>query len=132
MDLKTLSGSIYSTIDVDLDKEYRYDELRELFQNIDGYYSIVQDDIVIYNNLYDIIDRINTNIKLTELTIINHPYKKDDFDKIKYKYPYTEIFGITRYRYKPKENNNLTTEFKLSEQNLDDDKLFMLYCVNLD
>jgi hypothetical protein len=138
MEIKTFAGYIHSNIDVDLDKEYSYTELKELFKNIDGSFSVVQNNTVIYNNLYNIIDRINTNTKLTNLTIIIHPYKKEDLDKIKYKYRDTFFFGSlfkpneVVYRYKPKEINNLTTEFELSEPDLDDDQLFMLYCVNLD
>lgn len=131
MDIKTLAGTIHSTIEVDLDKEYSYDKLRDLFRNIPGHFSIVQDDTVIYTNLYEIIERVNINVKLTDLTIINHSYRQDDLNKIKYKYPEI-IFGITLFRYKPKEFKDLTTEFELFKRNLDDDKLFMLYCVNLD
>lgn len=139
MQLKTLSGSIHSNIYPDLDKEYSYFELKNLFRNIDGFFTIVQDHENIYTNLYNIIEMKNKQIKLEDLTIISHPYLKYDLDKIKYKHPKQSSFGCfgkssenITYKYYPKEDNDLTTEFKLSQPDLDNDRLFMLALVNLD
>lgn len=138
MNIKTMAGSIHSNLDVELDKEYSYNELKILFRNIDGFFSIVQDNEKIYTNLYDDIEMKNKQIKLDDLTIAFHPYLKNDLDKIKYKYPIQSLFGFGKssdnitYKYYPKKDIDLTTEFELSQTNLDNDRLFMLALVNLD
>jgi hypothetical protein len=135
MNIKMLSGSIYCDIDVDLHKEYNYNELKDLFKNINGYFSIVQGNDVIYTNLYEDIFIMNNKVKLYDLTIVFLPYKKNDLDKVKCKYPCDpSLFNFYKkeYDYMPKKINNLTTEFELSEPNLDNDELFMMYCVSLD
>ena len=156
IDIKTLAGNIALTLVLnDSDSiEYSYSELKDIFSNIDGYFSIIQDNIVIFNNLYNLIsknffDKVeevfpisfdkslrksskHIKTKLIDLTIIYHNYNQDDINKIKHKYQ----LGLFPYFYKPRskpnENNNLATEFELSDLNLEDDKLFMLFCVNLD
>lgn len=133
-----MSGIEYKTLkDIDLTKEYTYNEIKKIFDNLDEnkYYKIISDNKVIYTNLYNMKYEYNNEhkFKLNNLTIIFLPYLKEDIDKVKYKYSENAIFSNEIiYLYKPKTEKDLKTEFELSQDNLDDDILFMLFCVSLD
>jgi hypothetical protein len=132
MQVKTLSGSIYTTLNIDTDKEYKYKELKEIFSDIESekHFGIIQNNEQIYNDLYDIMEMKSRKFKLTNLTIVFFEYPKEDTEKIISKC--TTDFLLDKYEYFiPNNTNNLTTEFELSTPNLEDDELFMLYCVNI-
>ena len=120
--ISTISGSIYKELDIDIQKEYTYDEIKIIFDNLQEkkLYKIVINEKDIYTNLYNMKKEVdNTTIKLNKITIVFLPYLQEDIDKIKHK-----------QFIKPKQNNDLKTEFNLSQDNLDNDLLFMLFCVN--
>jgi hypothetical protein len=132
MEIKTLNGSTYTILDIDCNKDYKYIEIKEIFSNIksDKHFGIIQDTEQIYNNLYDILEERNKIFKLKNLIIIFFPYSKEDTEKIKLKCKINNLSD--KYEFiVPNNNNNLATEFNLSETNLEDDELFMLYCVNI-
>lgn len=132
--IKTISGSEYKKLeDIDIDREYTFEEYKNIFSNLeeDRLYKIICHNTIVYTNLYDI--NYTSNIKLDNITIVFLPYLREDIDKIKFKYPYNPIFGDEiSYKYKPKRDKDLKTEFNLTQNNLEDDLLFMKFCISLD
>ena len=57
MDLLMTSGDIYANIDIDIDRIYTYDEIKQVFLNInvEHHYCILQDGEKIFTDLYDLI-----------------------------------------------------------------------------
>ena len=121
--IKTLTGETYKNIDIDYNNSYHYNDIKKLFSSLsqDKYFIITLNNNKIYSNLYDIIELKNKIFKFEKFNIFNIiflPYAKSDCYNIK-------------FNFKPKTDKNLKDDYNLSIDNLENDKLFMLYCVNI-
>ena len=115
MNLTTLSGEIFVTLNIDSTISYTYNNLKIIFLETiksDKHYVIIQKNEQIFTDLYDIYTNKNKTYILTDPNIIFYPYSKEDTKKIsdKCKWSYNIIV------------NNLTktlqTQFDLSKPDL--------------
>lgn len=140
MELITLNGNFYSSYDIQPSKEYTYKELENILENIkpnDNNYpyfcilDILNNNKIIYTNLYEIPESKNKKFRLDKkFQIIFLTFLLSDIKKIAFKYTERDIFCRYKYITKPKQDKSLSEEFNLSDENLDSNKLFMLYLIN--
>ena len=133
MDITTLSGDVFITLDIDPSKYYRYDELKYIFGNIQSekHFTIVQSDKQIYTDMFDIIHPPDYLFSLSNLNIIFYSYLKEDTYKIYYKYNELPIYTEDNYDYVFNKYATLKSEYLLTQDDLEKDETFMKYCVSI-
>lgn len=133
MDITTLSGDTFITLNIDPLKEYKYNELKAIFKNIksEKHFAIVQNNIKIYTDMFDIIHPINSLFLLSNPNIVFYSYSKEDTNKIYNKYNELPIYMNDNYNYVFNKNGTLKSEYLLSQDDLDKDETFMIYCMSI-
>lgn len=129
-----MNGNIHSYVDLDFLKEYKYNEIVPIFEHIEEnkYYNVLHGTEIIYTNLYNIKLSHDLIILDQDLTIIFLPYTISDVDKIKCEYSKYSLFGNNIcYNYQLKTAFDFKSDFNLEQENLENDELFMKFCVNL-
>ena len=106
--IKDINNNTFINIDYIENFTFNYTQLKQLFNqyiNCNKYYSIIKNNIVIYTNLYDIIDGETYIIDDIPLNIIFLSYNKKEINKIKCWKP--TVYPIN---FNMRLNNNLTKD----------------------